>query len=331
MPDRPIIAITMGDPAGIGPEIIAKALGLREVFDFCRPFVIGDAKVMKHICRILGSSLAIRGSAEIEGIEPAFGTIDVLDLDNVDIGRLKFGIPCDLSGKPVVEYIKKGAALAMDKKIDAITTAPINKEMINVAGYNYAGHTELLARLSRTDDFGMMMVGGPIRVILVTTHIPLKDVSRAIKRERVFRTIRLAKKAMGYFGIDRPRIAVAALNPHAGEGRLFGEEDQEEVLPAVLKARGEGIDVTDPLPADTLFYKVAQGYYDVVVAMYHDQGLIPLKMMAFGRAVNLTVGLPFIRTSVDHGTAYDIAGKGIANPTSLIEALRLAAQLAGKK
>jgi 4-hydroxythreonine-4-phosphate dehydrogenase len=216
----------------------------------------------------------------------------------------------------------------MDRQADAIVTAPISKEMMNAAGHHYAGHTELLADLTNTKEYGMMFVGGGLRVMLTTIHVALKDVPRHITTPAVLKILRLAHKAMRYFGFDAPRIGVAALNPHAGEGRLFGSEEWDVILPAVIKAREEGIQASDPMPADTLFYKARNNYYDIVVAMYHDQGLAPLKMLAFGNAVNVTVGLPIIRTSVDHGTAYDIAGKGCANPASLLEAVKLASKMA---
>ncbi|MEK6583341.1 MAG: 4-hydroxythreonine-4-phosphate dehydrogenase PdxA, partial [Nitrospirota bacterium] len=243
--------------------------------------------------------------------------------------NLKAGVPGKTCGAAAVAYIKRAAELALSKEIDAVTTAPINKEIINAAGFQYPGHTELLAELAGTKNFGLMMVGGGLRVILVTTHMALKEVFKHIKKNNVLRTVRLAHKAMGYFQTKTPRIAVAALNPHAGEGRLFGTEEWDEIMPAIIEARGEGLEVSDPLPADTLFHKAKEGYYDIVVAMYHDQGLIPLKLLAFGRAVNVTVGLPFIRTSVDHGTAYDIAGKDCADPRSLIEALKMAVEMVG--
>lgn len=326
---RPIIGITMGDPAGIGPEIIVKALSGPEIYRICRPVVIGDAAVIKDILRACNLSAEIRKIENISSPPPGTGVIEMFDLHNVDMAGLKLGVPSKICGSAAVAYIKKGGELAMAKKIDAITTAPINKEVVHAAGFQYPGHTEMFAEMSGTRDFGLMMVGGGLRVILVTTHMGLKEVPRHIKRGSVLRTIRLAHKAMGYFDNHAPRIAVAALNPHAGEGRLFGTEEWDEIMPAVLDARGEGMNVSDPLPADTLFYKTREGYYDIVVAMYHDQGLIPIKLLAFGKAVNVTIGLPFIRTSVDHGTAYDIAGKDCADPRSLIEAVKLAVEMVG--
>jgi 4-hydroxythreonine-4-phosphate dehydrogenase len=203
--------------------------------------------------------------------------------------------------------------------------------MMNAAGFRYAGHTELFAELTNTRDYGMIFVGGGLRIILVTIHTALKDVAKQITKKSVLRSIRLANAAMKQLGIAAPRIGVSALNPHAGEGRLFGNEEWDEIMPAVLQARAEGIHASDPLPADTIYYKARNGYFDIVVAMYHDQGLAPLKMLAFGNAVNVTVGLPIIRTSVDHGTAYDIAGTGTANPASLLAAVRMAANMAGKR
>jgi len=252
----------------------------------------------------------------------------VLDMKNVDLSLHKWGPPNALSGRVVVEYIKKAVELTMMRDADAIVTAPISKEVMNAAGYHYAGHTELLADLTGTKEYGLMFVGGGLRLILATIHLSLKEVPRHITQTAILKTLRLAHQGMKYFGVERPRIGVAALNPHAGEGGLFGSEERDVILPAVVKARSEGIDASDPVPADTLFYKARNNYFDIVVAMYHDQGLAPLKMVAFGNAVNVTVGLPIIRTSVDHGTAYDIAGKGCADPASLREAIRVAITMA---
>ena len=326
---RPVVGITMGDPAGIGPEIIVKAILEYDINKICRPVVIGDAEVIKKVLKTCRLRAEIKVIEKIASAPAGSGKIEIVDLHNIDVKGLKYGVPGKACGSAAVSYIKMAAGLALAKKIDAITTAPINKEIINAAGFQYPGHTELLAELAGTKDFGLMMVGGGLRVILVTTHMALKDVFRNIKKDRVLRTIRLAHKAMGYFQTKAPRIAVAALNPHAGEGRLFGTEEWDEIMPAVIEARGEGLDVSDPLPADTLFHKAKERYYDIVVAMYHDQGLIPLKLLAFGKAVNVTVGLPFIRTSVDHGTAYDIAGKDCADPGSLIEAIKMAVEMVG--
>jgi 4-hydroxythreonine-4-phosphate dehydrogenase len=324
MERKPFIAITMGDPAGIGPEIIAKVIDSNELLPLCKIVVIGDAGVMRKLIKEQRLSIAIRSISSITDADPAPGRLDMLDLQNVNLATHAWGRPDASSGTAVVEYIKRAVDLALKSDVDAIVTAPINKEMMNAAGHHYAGHTELLAELTNTREYGMFFVGGGLRVILTTIHVALKDVSRHITQSSVLKTLRLAHQAMRSFGMEHPRIGVAALNPHAGEGRLFGSEEWDEILPAVVKARGEGINASDPIPADTLFYKARNNYYDIVVAMYHDQGLAPLKMLAFGNAVNVTVGLPIIRTSVDHGTAYDIAGKGCADPTSLLEAVKLA-------
>jgi 4-hydroxythreonine-4-phosphate dehydrogenase len=328
MEKKPLIAITMGDPAGIGPEIIAKVIDSGEIFPLCRPVIVGDAGVMKKLIEEMHLSIAVLSIASPQEADPGVGRADVLDLKNVNIAKHAWGKPDISSGKAVVEFVKKAVELAMKHEVDAIVTAPLNKEMMNAAGHKYSGHTELFADLTKTKEFGMMFVGGGLRLILTTTHLALKDVPRHIKKNGVLKTLRLAHQAMKFFGMDAPRIGVAALNPHAGEGRLFGSEEWDEILPAVLEARAEGINASDPLPADTLFYKARNNYYDIVVAMYHDQGLGPLKMLAFGNAVNVTVGLPIIRTSVDHGTAYDIAGKGCADPASLLAAIDLAAKMA---
>ncbi len=331
MEQKPFIAITMGDPVGVGPEIISKVIDSGELLLLCRPVVIGDAGVMKKCIAEQRLSLAVRGIASLADADPAPGRLDVLDLRNVDLATHAWGKPNATSGTAVVEYIKKAVALALENEVAAIVTAPISKEMMNAAGHHYAGHTELLAELTNTRDYGMFFVGGGLRVILTTIHVALKDVPRLITQTTVLKTLRLAHQAMRSIGMDNPRIGVAALNPHAGEGRLFGSEEHDEILPAIIRAREEGIDASDPLPADTLFYKARNNYYDIVVAMYHDQGLAPLKMLAFGNAVNVTVGLPIIRTSVDHGTAYDIAGKGCADPTSLLEAVKLAVVMSANR
>lgn len=331
MKQKPILVITMGDPAGIGPEIIAKVIDSGEIFPLCRPVVVGDAGVMRKLIEDMRLSVTVRSIVSLTEADPGTGKIDVLDLHNVDISKHSWGRPNVSSGKATVEYVKKAAELTMSHGADAVVTAPINKEMMNAAGFNYGGHTELLADITGSKEYGMMFVGGGLRIILATIHLALKDVARAITRETVLKSLRLANKAMEYFGIEKPRIGVAALNPHAGEGGLFGNEEWDEILPAVIMAREEGIHASDPIPADTLFFKARNNYYDVVVAMYHDQGLAPLKMLAFGNAVNVTVGLPIIRTSVDHGTAYDIAGKGCADPASLLEAVKLASRMAKYK
>jgi 4-hydroxythreonine-4-phosphate dehydrogenase len=331
MDRKPVIAITMGDPGGVGPEIILKALNTSVVQDSCVPVVVGDMSVLEGAKRALPMSTQVPLRKVSMPGEPTDDAAAVIDLENVRPDELTVGWAGAYAGRASVDYIKRAVELARSGLVDAVVTAPINKETLKMAGLPWPGHTELLAELTGTTDFGMMLAGGGLRVMLATIHCPLKDVPALITRERVFRTINLAWNACVLLGIDNPRIAVAGLNPHGGEGGMFGFEEERFIKPACLDARSEGMNITGPVPPDTLFFKAHKGYFDIVVAMYHDQGLIPLKMLAFGHAVNVTVGLPIIRTSVDHGTAYDIAGKGIADPGSLVEAVRLAAEMAMRR
>jgi len=320
----------MGDPAGIGPEVIAKAWAMRTVHRLCRPLVIGSVPVMQQTLRWLRLPFAVQPVSEQDLRAPRPGTICVLDPLKRPLGTFPQGRVSEKAGAASVSFILKAVDLAQRGIIDALVTGPINKEAINLAGYHYPGHTELLADLTRSKEVGMMIMGGPLKIMFVTTHVAIRRLPDALNANGILRAIRLADRAMReYFGIAKPRIGVAALNPHAGEGGLFGEDERLNILPASRRARRMGIDASDPLPADTLFGKAGQGEFDAVVAMYHDQGLIPLKMVSFGECVNMTVGLPIIRTSVDHGTAFDIVGKGIAECGSLLEALIMAARLAG--
>jgi len=321
----------MGDPGGVGPEIVYKALNSKAVWDACIPVVVGDLHALTHTRHSLPLGTHLSFNAVETPSDITCGSVAVIDLANVQKNEVAVGRPTANAGHASVAYIKKAVSLVTSGAADAVVTAPINKTTLKMAGYTYPGHTELLAELTGTSDYGMMLVGGGLRVMLTTIHCSLKDVPGRINREAVLRAIRLAVKACNDMGIERPRVAVAGLNPHAGEDGMFGDEEALHITPACEDAVASGMDVKGPLPPDTLFFKALHGEFDVVVAMYHDQGLIPLKMLAFGNAVNITVGLPIIRTSVDHGTAYDIAGKGIADPASLIEAIKLAAQMAGKK
>ncbi len=326
----PIIAITMGDPAGIGPEIILKA-GKKDIFKFCTPLIVGDYRFLERLSKRFNIPVTICKVQRIDEISALNESLHVLDLHNIDYDKVEEGKVNRLTGKASVEYITKATNLVLKGEVDAITTAPINKEGLHLAGYSYAGHTELLSELTRTKDYAMMLVGGDIRVVLVTIHTPLRDVSDMIKKERIMRIIRLTHSSLKSFGIMAPHIAVSALNPHGGEGGIFGNEEITEIIPAIKETRSKGIDIEGPFPADTLFTPAKREGFDAVIVMYHDQGLIPIKMASFGKGVNVTLGLPVIRTSVDHGTAYDIAGKGVADPSSLIEALRLAARLVHAK
>ncbi|MBH0192055.1 MAG: 4-hydroxythreonine-4-phosphate dehydrogenase PdxA, partial [Nitrospira sp.] len=325
----PLLGITMGDPAGIGPEVIAKTVASRGLRNVCHPIVIGSFPVMERAIKALKlrlKALRIDGHERLPWRE---GTVAVLDPLEQPLKRFTQGVATAATGAASVAFIKKGVELAQLGCIDGIVTAPINKEAINMAGCRHPGHTELLADLTHAKESGMMIIGGPLRIMFVTTHVSIKNLPAHLTQARVEKGIRLAQVALTtLFGIKKPKIGIAALNPHAGEHGLFGDEETSVILPAARSARAQGILASDPLPADTLFGKAAKGQYDGVVAMYHDQGLIPLKLVAFGTCVNVTVGLPIIRTSVDHGTAFDIVGKGIADPGSLIEAVKLAARIA---
>jgi 4-hydroxythreonine-4-phosphate dehydrogenase len=308
------IAITIGDPAGIGTEIALKAILSEEVLDVCEPIIIGDIAVVKETVEKL------KIPVELNSLK----IIDTGEIKDRNFQRCK---PTAEGGRACVSYIKKAVELALNKEVDAIVTAPISKESLKMAGFKWPGHTEMLAELTGTKDYAMMFYSDKLKLILVTIHTALRNVPDLIKKEMVLQTIMLAKKACDMVGIDKPKIAVAGLNPHAGEAGIFGDEEIKEIIPAVNKAQTSGISVSGPYPADTLFHSAYNGEFDIIVCMYHDQGLIPLKMIAFDKAVNVTIGLPIIRTSPDHGTAYDIAWKGIANPSSMIEAIKLAAGL----
>jgi 4-hydroxythreonine-4-phosphate dehydrogenase len=330
--NRPILGLTMGDPAGIGPEVIAKALTHRGIRALCRPIVIGSRPVMEETVRSLRLRLRM---VTVHGHTQSWGSsveVPVLDPLEHPLGKFRAGVVAEKTGAASVAFIETGVRLAQAGCVDAIVTGPINKEAINLAGCHYPGHTEFLAALTNSEESGMMILGGPLKIMFTTTHVAMRDLSDTLTTDRVLQAIRLATRGLReYFGVAQPRIGVAALNPHAGESGLFGDEEREIISPASRQARRAGILASDPLPADTLFGKAVRGDYDGVVAMYHDQGLIPLKLVAFGKCVNLTVGLPIIRTSVDHGTAYDIVGKGVADPGSLMEAITLAAMLARKR
>lgn len=317
----------MGDPGGVGPEIIAKAFGTPGIRKSCMPIVIGDTLIMAKALRLLRNPRKLREITSPDEAENSGRLMHLINVNTIIPQSLSQKKPTAEGGEACVRYIRKAVELAMHKQVDGIVTAPISKEALKMAGFAWPGHTEMLAEISRTKQYAMMLVGGPLRVILVTIHTALKNVPELITRQRILRVIRLAKKACDMLKIRTPKIAVAGLNPHAGEAGIFGEEEITQIVPAIRQANREGIPVSGPYPPDTIFHKAYQGEIDIVVCMYHDQGLIPLKMIAFDKGVNVTIGLPFIRTSPDHGTAYDIAWKGTANPSSMIEAIKLAGRL----
>lgn len=330
--DRPIVAVTMGDASGIGPEIIVKAVQHGEILNTARVLVIGDARIMSGATKFAKAEpLEINPVKSVDEARFTRGTLDVLDLANLEPSKVKLGQICAPCGKAAVQYLEKAIDLARRKEVNAITTAPINKEAIHKAGYKYDGHTEILAKRTKTKNYAMMFVSDPFWVMLVTTHLPLNKVSKAISKKRVLQTIKLANETLYNIRGKKPKIGVAGLNPHAGEGGIFGNEEKKMIKPAVEEAKRMGINVKGPISPDGIFYLAKVGMFDIVIAMYHDQGLIPLKLLSFNRSVNVTVGLPIIRTSVDHGTGFDIAGKGWANPTSLIEAIKVAAHFAKTK
>ena len=309
--EKSLIGITMGDPGGIGPEVILKALTSPEIRAAANYVVIGSEKVLSNISdRVLSDN------------------ISVLDLDNFTVNNALSHKPLPDSGKASVEYILKGLDLAINGKIDALVTAPISKEAIKLAGYNYAGHTELLKEKTSVENVVMFMVGKGLRVSFVTTHLAVNEISGAINQENVFSTIQITATGLKtFFGIDQPKIAVCGLNPHCGDGDCFGTEERDVIIPAIERAQKMGINCHGPLSADTVFNKALNGEFDIVVVQFHDQGAIPIKMHAFDSGVNITLGIPVIRTSPTHGTAFDIAGKGIADPGSMIEAIKTAVMM----
>jgi 4-hydroxythreonine-4-phosphate dehydrogenase len=327
MTNRPIIAITMGDPSGIGPEIIIKALQAPEVAKICGPLVIGDRSALERAISVCGSTLKIHEIAAAEDARAVpVGSIPLLALSHLAEADMVYGAPSAATGDAVYRYICHAARLCLDGQVAAMATAPISKEAMHRAGHDYPGHTELLAELCGTDNFVMMLAGDLLRVSLVTIHEALSDVPRLVTFDQVLKTIRITAEGVARLtGKGSPKLAILALNPHCGEGGKFGAEETEIIEPAVKAARQEGINVEGPLSADTLFHFARQGGYDGVVAMYHDQGLIPLKMLHFDDGVNITLGLPIVRTSVDHGTAYNLAGTGNASEKSLLAAIRMAA------
>ncbi len=316
----------MGDPAGVGPEVVLKALEHPEVARACRPVVFGDLGVLRRTQKKIRSRVRLvlwrPGEALPRGVP-------VHSLSALSPAQSKPGVPAHACGEAVYRYVSEAARAALSGAVDALATAPLNKKVLRLAGRRYPGHTELLTEIAGAPESRMMLLGSTLKVVLVTVHLPLMRVAGALTRERIRATIELTDRALKrYFARPRPRFAVAALNPHAGEEEIFGREEKKIIRPAVMDAKRRGIAAFGPFPADSLFYQAAHGDYDAVVCMFHDQGLIPLKLLHFIGGVALTLGLPFVRTSVDHGTAYDIAGKNRADATSMKEAILLAARLA---
>ena len=330
--ETPVIGITSGDAAGIGPEIIVKALSQPSISGTARFVIYSRKSVIDHAIERFSVDLQYEVIDTAQQARSSSANVLLFDPIGGSYPEIVFGKISAETSSDAMRLIETATRDAISGVIDGIVTAPINKSGIRAAGYDEKGHTGFIARLCGIDDYAMMFVGGDLIVVLLTVHVPLRDVPSMVKRDAVLRKIRLIDRSMKlWFGIDHPRIAVCGLNPHAGESGILGNEDSSDILPAVQDAVSEGIRVEGPFPADTVYSKCRQGKFDVVLAMYHDQGLIPIKVLAFGRGVNVTIGLPFIRTSPDHGTAYDIAAKGKADPGSMLEAIKLAVQLSGEK
>lgn len=338
MSKKPILGITMGDPASIGPEITVKALSDLAIYEKCSPIIIGDAAVMEAAVGIVGKNVKINAVSDVKEAKFEFGTIDVYDMKLVDMDKLERGVVSAMAGNAAFQYVKKVIELAMNHEVDATVTNALNKEAMNLAGHHYSGHTEIYAEYTGTKKYTMMLAHENLRVVHVSTHVSLIEACDRVKKDRVLEVIRIADQACKELGIKEPKIGVAGLNPHSGENGMFGREEIEEITPAIEAAKGEGIIVDGPVPPDTVFSKARGGWYDIVVAMYHDQGHIPLKVVGFVynqaeqkwdavAGVNITLGLPIIRASVDHGTAFDQAGKGVANELSLINAMDYAIRM----
>lgn len=340
--NKPIIGITMGDPSSIGPEIAVKSLNHQIIHEICNPVIIGDAKVIDKAVSDLYLNKKVKRIKDINEAEYSFEMINVYDLNLVDLDKLKVGEVSAASGEAAFQSVKKVIDLALSNEIDATVTGPLHKESINLAGHKFSGHTEIYAHYTNTKKFAMLLVEEDLRVIHVSTHVSLREACDAVKKERIIEVTELLNDACKQFGILEPRIAVAALNPHAGDGGLFGDEEIKEIIPAVKELKQKGINAEGPYPADTLFAIAKGGTFDGCVAMYHDQGHIPFKLVGFNwdketnkmksvRGVNITLGLPIIRTSVDHGTAFEIAGKGIASEDAMVLAIEYAVQMVKNK
>lgn len=321
----PRIGITMGDPAGIGPEVVLKAVAEEEIRRACIPVIIGDAQLLAHTAR----TLDLQSGYDIVRAEEPFPEHSepvIYHLDNIT-GLIEPGIESGAAGKAAGGYIEAAVELCAAGSIDAVATAPINKRALFLGGYSFPGHTEFFAHLTGSEEYAMAFVAGNLRIVLLSTHVPLAEAIRLVERDRIVSRINLTNRELQRWGIEKPRLAVAALNPHGAEGGLFGVEEASEIMPAIDSCRRDEINVQGPFSADTVFLRASRGEFDGVIACYHDQAMIPVKCLSFGEAVNVTLGLPFIRTSVDHGTAFDIAGKGLAEHSSMVAAIKLAADL----
>jgi len=340
---KPVLGITMGDPAGVGPEIIIKSLAGGKVFKYCNPLVIGDARVIKKAQQVVkNNKVTVHPITDISEAVFGLGVVPVFDLKNISTEQYRYGEISGDAGNAAFEAIRKAIELANKNIIDGTVTAPIHKESLNQAGHHFAGHTEIYGHYTDNEGVAMLLVEGDLKIAHVSTHVALREACDLVTKDRVLKVIRMVNEACKKFGIIQPEIGVAGLNPHASDGGLFGSEEEKEIIPGIEKAAAEGINVEGPMAPDTLYPKAGGGFFDAVVAMYHDQGHIPFKMKGFVwdkktqtwskiKGVNITLGLPIIRTSVDHGTAFDIAGTGSANHQSLVNAVEYASLLAKER
>ena len=328
MNQRPLVAITMGDPAGIGAEVTAKALQDDWVYEKCRPFVVGSAAAMSAALDLIGADGRANAVHDLADASGRRGAIDVLDLENLDFSQIEYGAVSADAGRASVEWILRAGELAASGQVAAIATAPINKEACSLAGHKDIGHMEIFQRQTQAPNVATMLMARSLRVVHLTTHRSLRVACDYVTRENVLGKIELTDRCFREWGFAAPRIGVAALNPHASDGGLLGDEEAEQIAPAVQDARRGGVDATGPIPADTVFNQAIDGGFDAVIAMYHDQGHIPIKVHDWAKSVSVNLGLPFVRTSVDHGTAFDIAGAGVADAESMLESIRVAVSLA---
>ena len=325
---KPAIAITMGDPCGIGPEVVVKALADPRVYSSCRPLVIGNGYAIRQAVKLTGLSLQVNevDDPATGGLDP--GVVDLVDIHNLNPEDITVGRISPACGKAAMEWVTKAGELALAGAVEALATAPLNKEAASMAGYESIGHMELLQELTGAGTVATMLMAKNLRVVHLTTHRSLRLACDYVKKDRILDFLQLTHDSFVQWGFPRPAIGVAALNPHGSDGGLLGNEEAEEIAPAVAEARERGIAAEGPVPADVVFHRAIQGRYDAVLAMFHDQGHIPVKVYGFEDSITANLGLPFVRTSVDHGTAFDIAGQGIASHTSMLEAIRLAVALA---
>ena len=326
--EKPIIAVTMGDPAGIGPEIVAKSIADKATFDVARCIVIGDKKVMEKAIEIVGADLKVNVVESPADGDYSYGVLNMIDLDNIDMSRFEYGKINAMCGQAAFDYIKKSIEITMDKQADAVATTPINKESLHAAEVDFIGHTEIFGALTGTADPLTMFETNGLRVFFLTRHKSLRDMLDDIKKDRIIDYVERCTDALRRLGVKEGTMAVAGLNPHSGEHGLFGWEEVKEIAPAVEEVKERGFNVAGPVPADSVFHQAAQGRFNSVLSLYHDQGHIATKTLDFDRTISITNGMPILRTSVDHGTAFDIAGKGIAGAVSMEEAIRLAAKYA---